>query len=164
MRTDRIVQAACPRKRGYIAWNPAPASLALLNDIQAVLEDNTAYLPMTGRQIYYALVARNQLDKTEKGYKRLLEVLVKARRSQRIPFEHIRDDGEQCIDPPLSFESAADVRSLSQQIVDDAIFDPDEGQEYHQIVVCEAAGMLPQLARVASEFGVTACRRVGLIL
>jgi hypothetical protein len=42
MRTDRIVQAACPRKRGYIAWNPAPASLALLNDIQAVLEDNTA--------------------------------------------------------------------------------------------------------------------------
>jgi hypothetical protein len=156
MKTDRIVQARDPRPRGFIDWHPAPASEALLAAVQGVLEANAAYLPMTGRQIFYGLVARDQVDKTERGYKRLLELLVKGRRSSRIPFWKIRDDGEQSAEPELCFSSAAQVRATAQSVIDNAIFDPDAGQEYNQIVLCEAAGMLPQLGRVASEFGVTA--------
>src|SRR5262249_14921547 len=44
-------------------------------------------------QIYYRLVGRDVLPKTEKAYNGLRTTLVEARRAGRVPFDSIRDDG-----------------------------------------------------------------------
>lgn len=75
------------------------------------------------------------------------------RRSGMIPFEAIRDDGVVEARPdgfagPRSFWSA--VRSAA----DDYRRHRQQGQPRHVEVWCEAAGMVPQLARVSRPYGV----------
>jgi hypothetical protein len=82
------------RARGYIEdWNPTAGTQATLFEIQSVLSEYRAHLPMTARQIFYRLIGRNVIAKTEQSYQRLLSILTKARRAEIIPFSSIRDDG-----------------------------------------------------------------------
>jgi hypothetical protein len=82
------------RPRGFMAgWNPRPASVALIEKTRAVLADYAAQLPLTIRQIFYRLVGADGYEKTEQAYKRLGELLNKARRARLIDMDAIRDDG-----------------------------------------------------------------------
>lgn len=45
-----------PRVKGFATWRPQKKTLALLEDIDAVLEEYSGYLPLTIRQIFYRLV------------------------------------------------------------------------------------------------------------
>ena len=112
------------RVRGYAPWSPRPQTLALLVQVQCVLDEYADYLPLAIRQIFYRLVGGHGYDKTELAYARLCETMNRARRAGRISFDDIRDDGVSRKDPPnwdgvhdfmQSFQKAADVYTLDRQ-------------------------------------------------
>lgn len=141
------------RPRGFATWSPQAETERLLDDVQAVLEEYEEHLPLTARQIFYRLVGQYGFDKTEQAYSRLCEHLVRARRSGLIRFDAIRDDGtvEQ---KPQTF---ADVAAFWRGVRDDVEHysrDRLAGQEVAIELWCEAAGMVPQLVRVAFPYSV----------
>jgi hypothetical protein len=142
------------RARGYIDWNPTQETLRTLATIQQVLAEYADYLPMTARQIFYRLVGRNAVPKTEQAYARLLSILTKARRGRLIEFSAIRDDGTVADrysgwrDPQHWLDG---VRSSAQWFERDL----RQGQTDEVEVWVEAAGMVPQVASMAAEFGVS---------
>jgi hypothetical protein len=69
------------RPRGFITdWRPRAETRQLLDQAQAVLDEYRDQLPLTLRQIFYRLVGAHGYEKTELAYKRLTELLNKARR------------------------------------------------------------------------------------
>ncbi len=118
-----------------------------------MLETYREHLPLTVRQIFYRLVGVYNYDKTDRGYKRLCDYLGKARRSRMIPFDYIRDDGwnqrsPRCYNDPdhlwRSFKYTAEHYVKDKRI----------NQPYDVYLICEAAGMVPQMARVARPYSV----------
>lgn len=141
------------RPRGYADWNPRADSLVLLDDVRDVLDTYRAHLPLTVRQIFYRLVATTGYAKDEKAYARLCEMLVRARRGQAIPFDSIRDDGVAqlhyaCYTDPAEFVAELVTRAEGY------VRDKQVGQDRYVELWCEAEGMMPQLARVASRYSV----------
>lgn len=148
---------ACPktsRPRGYIEqYNPQAKTRELLAQAQAVLDEYRQYWPLTCRQIFYRLVGAHGYDKTEAAYGRLCHHLANARRGRLIPFDAIRDDGVTTyrlghFDDKDSF--IRHVRGLGQRYTRNRL----ASQKYHVEVWCEAAGMLPQLHKVAEWYSV----------
>lgn len=80
------------RVKGFAPWRPQKRTQALLEDIEVVLEEYEAYLPLTIRQVFYRLVGKGH-PKTENFYASVQEACNRARRSERISFDAIRDDG-----------------------------------------------------------------------
>jgi len=103
--------------------------------------------------VYYRLVGAYEYDKTEAGYKRLIKVFNKARRAGRIPFRYIRDGGVTRSYPP-GFTSIEAAREAFEEIIRHGVINKQTVQPIKQIVVCEAAGMVPQLASRADRYGV----------
>lgn len=141
------------RPRGYADWKPKPETLEVLADVQSVLREYEAHLPLTARQIFYRLVGQYGYDKTERAYSRLCEYLVRARRAQMISFSAIRDDGTSHqggggYDGPGDFWES--VEASARYYTRDKLTD----QPRHVELWCEAAGMVPQLARVAAPYSV----------
>ena len=65
----------------------------------------------------------------------------------------IRDDGGHKIEPP-SWRDADDFIAAARRQASRLRLDRSAGQHQRLVVMCEAAGMAPQLARVAGEYGV----------
>jgi hypothetical protein len=126
----------------------------LLDQVQAVLDEYRNYLPLTIRQIFYRLVGSVGYEKTERGYDRLCEHLSRARRAEIIPFHAIRDDGGTVL-TPYAWNSTKEFLDAYRDDAAKLRLDRTDGQETRLAVICEAAGMAPQLARVADPFGVT---------
>jgi hypothetical protein len=139
--------------RGFVAWKPSDGSLKLLGIIQAVLAEYRDYLPLTLRQVFYRAVGQHGYDKTEAAYKRLGRTAVKARRAQMIPFSALRDDGV-TIRPAPGYDDLADFEGRIRAVAETYSRQRLQGQQRLLMVLCEAAGMVPQIARVAHEFGV----------
>jgi hypothetical protein len=145
-----------PRPRGFIDWRPQRRTRPLLEAVQDVLAEYVLQLPLTIRQIFYRLVGRELIDKTETGYDRLVELVNRARRARVIGMDAIRDDG-------LSGVLAAGAGWASPEdwissLVDGTDYyrrDRQEGQATRLLVWCEAGGMVPQLERVAKPYGVS---------
>ncbi len=141
------------RPRDFAPWTPRPESLALVQDVQAVLDEYREHRPLTLRQAFYRLVAMRGFAKTEAAYARLCETVSRARRAGLIRFASIRADSPARYEPaswadPASF--LADVRADAQRFR----LDRQDGQPVRLWVLCEAGGMGPMLARVANPFGV----------
>jgi hypothetical protein len=145
--------ARFPRPRGFIDWRPSAKSESLLDQVEAVLRTYAEQLPFTLRQIFYRLVARFAYEKTERAYKRLGELLNSARQAGRIPIDHIRDDGF-VRHAPNAFASVDAFLDTVRQTAEELRLDRQQGQRRRLVVMCEAAGMAPQLARVADPFGI----------
>jgi hypothetical protein len=142
------------RQRGYIEnYRPQAKTLVLLEDVAAVLSEYRAHWPLTVRQIYYRLIGAHGYPKTESFYERLCEHMANARRARRIPFRAIRDDGvsviadEHFADPD---DFWAKIRGMGADYTRDKLAHQDRYIE----VWCEAAGMQPQLARVAGNYSI----------
>jgi hypothetical protein len=142
------------RPRGYMDYKPRDKKvIARIEATQQVLATYSQHLPLTTRQIFYALVGQHGYDKTELAYKNLCDTLVKARRAQIIDFDDIRDDG-------VTIMSSGGYDSIKD--FDDTIGlmkrryrrDRQHGQDYRIELWCEASGMMPQLAQVAGEFSI----------
>ena len=126
--------------------------------MRAVLLEYADHLPLTIRQIFYRLVGARTADgavgyeKTEPAYERLSETIGKARRAGLIDFAAIRDDGV-TRENPSGYDGIDDLmRSIAWRI-DNYSLNRQIGQPMFTLLGCEAAGMVPQLARVADSFG-----------
>lgn len=142
------------RARGFAPWTPRAESAALVQMVRDVLDEYRSHLPLTIRQVFYRLVGTVGYEKIEKGYGRLAETLNRARRAGLIPFSAIRDDGavshgSPCFDSPSDFLD--EVRAWAEDYRRNRL----DGQPYDVELWCEAAGMAPQLVRVAEPYGVT---------
>ena len=119
-----------------------------------MLAEYVDHLPLTLRQIFYRLVGAYAYEKTEQAYERLCEHLNRARRARLIPMDIIRDDGGTVITPP-SWASAEEFLETVKYQAGQFRLDRTLGQKSRLVVICEAAGMTPQLARVCDPFGIT---------
>src|SRR4051812_3531477 len=147
------MSAVTTRVRGLAAWAPRPATQNLLALVQSVLVEYAAYLPLTVRQVFYRLVGVHGYDKDEQAYSRLGEHLNRARRAGIIDFAAIRDDGI-TFEEPLAWDSP---RELVQTFLDSADrfrFDRQANQARRLVFAVEAAGMVPQVQRVADPYGI----------
>lgn len=143
------------RPRGFVEWSPRSATRVLLGQVQEVLEEYRAYLPMTARQIFYRLVGAYQYPKDEAAYGRLIEMLNRARRARMIPMSSLRDDRAQSMGGGAGYAGPAQFWA---ELMDSAQYyrrSLNEGQPVAVEVWVETAGMLPQISDVASEYGVT---------
>jgi hypothetical protein len=142
------------RPRGFLDSYQPRSNAELLAQVQQVLEEYRAQLPLTCRQIFYRLVGKHNYPKDERAYKRLTELLVLARRGRVIPFDEIRDDGPSVSCPQL-WDSPESWLQAVQRSAQQFRLSPWPDQPRYVEVICEAGGMVPMLARVASPFGVT---------
>ena len=142
------------RPRGFAPWSPRGTTQELLDRVRAVLGEYEDYLPLTIRQIFYRLVGAHDYEKTQQAYERLAEHISRARRARLIPMEAIRDDGGTTI-RPSGWDSAEQFLAAVRRQAGNFKLDRSRGQSSRLVVICEAAGMAPQLARVAIPFGVT---------
>ena len=142
------------RVRGFAPWAPRGTTLELLEQVRGVLGEYEDYLPLTIRQIFYRLIGAHNYEKTEHAYARLCEHLNRARRARIIPMASIRDDGG-VISAPDSWDSAEQFMRSIRAMAADFTLDRSAGQKTRLVVDCEAAGMVPQLERVAHPLGVT---------
>lgn len=144
---------ATNRPRGFAPWTPQAKTRPLLDATREVLTEYQNYLPLTARQIFYRLVGTGQISKTDGAYKNLLEMLNRARRSHLIAMSDIRDDGL-TISRLNSFDSKTEWIKLLPEWAKRFDLNLQLDQPYHLMVMCEAAGMVPQLARVCSPFAI----------
>lgn len=147
------IQTKRTRPRGFAEWNPRPDTLALVEAVKTVLAEYAAYLPLTCRQCFYRLVAKMGFPKTEADYARLCENIGRARRAGLIPFDNIRDDGTSRYESAV-WADAAHFMDDARRDAEHLRLDRQEGQELRLIVMCEAGGMAPMLARVANPYGI----------
>ena len=148
------VQRVRTRVRGFAPWSPEKGTLALLDQVQAVLGEYADHLPLTIRQIFYRLVGAHDFEKSARAYQRLIEHLNRARRARIISMDVIRDDVG-VIAEPDSWESVQQFWATIRAMASRFELDHSAGQRTRLVVICEAAGMVPQLERVAAPFGVT---------
>jgi len=141
------------RPRGYAEWAPQKATRALLEDVDDVLDRYSDHLPLTIRQVFYALVGAERLDKTELAYARLGEHLNRARRAGLIDFDAIRDDGVTTIHA-VDYQDVEHFHENTARRAREYRRDRQAGQPLRIEVWSEAAGMLGQLARVARDYSV----------
>jgi hypothetical protein len=142
-----------PRVRGFAPWTPQAATLELLEQVRAVFREYEDYLPLAIRQIFYRLVGAHDYEKTEQAYERLCEHLNRARRARLISFDAIRDDTS-VISEPDHWRNAAQFWATVRALAEDFTLDPSEALRTRLVVICEAAGMVPQLERIAHPFGI----------
>lgn len=142
------------RHRGYFElWRPQAKTQFLLAQVDAILTEYADHKPLTVRQIFYRLVGRYGYPKQEVAYKQLCEFMQLARRSRRIPFEDIRDDG--VVTYHHDWYADADAFRLHvREMAGSYRRDKLARQPRHIEVWCEAAGMMPQLARIASRYSI----------
>jgi hypothetical protein len=112
------------------------------------------HLPMTVRQVFYVLVARLVIQKTQAEYRNLAYLLRKARRARLVPFEWIHDQGSVLPHSLTGWSDPGDLARLIRHVVENFDLDPQLDQARRLVVWCEAAGMLAQLERVAGPQGV----------
>lgn len=141
------------RVRGLAPWKPQARTRLLLGQLLAVLEEYADYLPLTLRQVFYRLVGTVDYPKDERAYDRLGELLNRARRGGVVPFDSIRDDGATVVTPDGFSgkpEFWANVAAWADAYRRDLLI----GQPVAVELWVEAAGMVPQVARVADDYGV----------
>jgi hypothetical protein len=145
---------ASSRPKGYMEWNPSAEVLHIVSLSKQILREYGSYGPMTVRQIFYRLVGEHGYDKTERAYKRLAEYLVKARRSQMISFDAIRDDGGTTRGGPWGFDSVDDFLEDLAAYSTQYALNPTLEQPHHIMIYCEAEGMVPMLSQMVRDYGV----------
>jgi hypothetical protein len=141
------------RPKGIATWNPDDETLALLNDVRAILDEYRAHLPLTARQIFYRLVGKYGYAKDEKAYARLCEKLVRARRALMIPFGSIRDDGT-VVRENGGFDDVTDFWKWAREHGEYYRRNRQAGQPVFIELSCEAGGMVPQMVRVCAPYSV----------
>jgi hypothetical protein len=153
-------------KRGYLHdWNPAPSTVELIDNVEAVLNEYAAQLPLSLRQIYYRLIAKGQIEKSDNSIDRLSYHVANARRAGRIPFGALRDDtatdvlGEGGREGDMTPEGyMGGVKRKRDALLTDNNYHrgAHERQPAAIDLWCESAGMVPQLSNVVAKYGVCA--------
>lgn len=140
------------RPKGLAAWRPQTETQKVMNQVTEILAQYREHWPLTIRQIFYRLVGIYGYEKTEKGYSRLCEYMARARRSELITWEAIRDDGT----TRTGADGWQDQDHFIRSIVAMAKTyqrDKSENQATRVMVLVEAAGMVPQIVKAVGSYG-----------
>lgn len=141
------------RPKGFAQWRPQRKTLVVLAQVRDILDECRAELPLTARQIFYRLVGAYGYPKNENAYERLTNILVRARRSGRVPFESIRDDGASVLSCN-HYENKEDFYKHVRELGENWTKNKLTNQGVDVRIYCEAAGMMPQIARVSHRYSV----------
>jgi hypothetical protein len=141
------------RPKGYTPWQPRKETQAILAQVDEVLHEYRAHLPLTVRQIFYRMVGAFGYPKIEQSYERLGNYLVRARRTKLVPFEAIRDDSASVMDH-LHFDGEEDFYAYVHDLGRNYTQDKLAGQRVAIRVHCEAEGMVPQLHDALEPYSV----------
>jgi len=141
------------RAKGYADWRPQDKTLVLVGAVRAILEEYQAHLPLTIRQVFYRLVGVYGYPKDENAYERLCNALNRARRSGYIRFKDLRDDGISVMQPS-HYSGVEDFYGYLDHLGSNYERDKLADQPVDMRVLCEAAGMMPQLSRVCERYWV----------
>ncbi len=144
------------RAKGFAAWRPQRRTEPLLLDIEAVLVEYREYLPLTVRQVFYRLVSKGY-PKSESFYGSVQEKCNRARRSGRIPFTSIRDDGVSRLggETGLFYETPREFYEDHEELSNYYERSWHADQPAYVAVLCEAAGMVPMLGRAVRDYRVS---------
>lgn len=142
------------RPKGYMNWNPKPESEQIIRQVKEVLR-NTRLGSASVRFIFYRLVGNYGYPKTERDYKNLAELLVKARRAQMIPFRSIVDSGTETAGGVQGFQSRKSFLESYRNIADYFTLNEDIDQPVHVELWSEDAGSVPLLASIVNNYPVT---------
>jgi hypothetical protein len=134
-------------------WRPQERTRPRLDATLALLAEYEHHLPVTLRQLFYLLVARQIVAKTEANYRQVGDMLVRAGRAGVVPWSAIRDDRD---DLPYSLlgDGPDGVFAALRRAVRYFEVDPQLGQLRRRLLVSEHAGLSPQLRAVCDPFGV----------
>jgi len=141
------------RPKGHAPWSPHRKTEAVLGQIAEVLVQYRAFWPLTIRQVFYRLVAIYSYKKTQRGYARLSDYINRGRRSGRIPWAAIRDDGIHRTNPP-GWKSTGAFSHAVQEAAAAYTRNKSVNQARKVTILVEAAGMVPQIGQIASPYGV----------
>lgn len=132
-------------------WKPQRGSLVTIQQVNEILADYDG--PMTLRQVYYQLVAVYGEPNTERRYKRLSQVLTKARVNGYV-------DGTRIVDRTRQVKEPYGYTNLQRylKVMRDAYARRRaEGQPHYIEVWVEKDALAGVLEDVAKEFGVPLC-------
>jgi hypothetical protein len=141
------------RPKGFAGWNPHKKTRIVVSQVEAVLREYRAQLPLTARQIFYRLVGAHRYPKDERAYERLTNILVRARRARLIPFEYIRDDGASVIESE-HYENKEQFYRQIREMGENFTRDKLARQGLGVRIYCEAAGMMPQISNVSDDYSI----------
>ena len=142
------------RDLGYVPWDPRPDQGGeLLRDVQSVIAQYQAQLPLAIRQIYYVLLGKFGYPKGRQFERRLSYVMNRGRRARLIDFDHIRDDTSVVYQEPWY----ADIDHYYRVELErrkgfkrDRMADQPFAIEVH----VEARGLGPQIYNVTRDFSI----------
>lgn len=140
--TDLSAKAHKTRKRRTKAEMQAAFDLAY--------EIIDADKPTTGRHVYYCLVTRNEIEKTQNAYKMVGKDICRMRESGMLPYEHIVDN-TRWMRKPRSHSSLASMLHESQACYRRALWD---NQDVYVEIWCESDSAAGVLYPVTSEWDV----------
>lgn len=141
------------RPKGYAEYRPRRETKIVLAQVDEVLWEYRAQLPLTVRQIFYRLVGAYGFLKTEQACERLGNYLVRARRARMIPFENIRDDSASVMNH-LHFDGEEDFFAYVHRLGRDYKQNKLAWQDVEVRVHCESEGMMPQLHAALEPYSV----------
>lgn len=99
----------------YIDWKPKAATLTVVGQANAIIDELRAQgYTLTLRQLYYQFVAKDLIENTERSYKRLGEMIGKARLAGMIDWSAIEDRGRELVEIP-SWDSPASIIDSAAQ-------------------------------------------------
>jgi hypothetical protein len=141
------------RPKGFAKWRPQGKTLVIIAQVEDVLDEYQAELPLTARQIFYRLVGAYGYPKDEQAYERLTNILVRARRARHIPFDAIRDDGASVMES-RHYADEEDFWGHVREQAQNFELNKLTNQKVDIRIYCEAAGMMPQISKVSSRYSV----------
>ena len=138
-------------KEAFTDWSPRPASVGMLNLVNGVITDYQAQgYQLTLRQLYYQLVARDLIPNSDREYKKLANLLTKARMAGLVDWDAIVDRGRS----PVKAAEWPSPASILESAAYSYRLDRWEGQEYHVEVWCEKDALSSVLEPVCNLYHV----------
>ncbi len=135
----------------YKEWNPSGDSQAIVTKANEILEEYTEQgYDLSLRQLYYQFVARDLIPNTEKSYKKLGDIISKARDAGMIDWDLIKDRGRSLYGH-THYDSGED---FLEQMADRLHCNWWEGQDRHVQVWVEKEALANVISRAASAWDV----------
>lgn len=142
-----------PAVTGFAPYKPYKAAQRILNHVDEVLDTYSENLPLTLRQIYYRLVAtHDEHPKTIAFYQKLSTILARARRAGLVGWNAIRDDGVTERRCGGGYSGLEHFKASVLQGAERYCRTKWDGQPKQIIVLCEAAGMIPQIVDAVGNY------------
>lgn len=133
-------------------WMPSPRALELIDQVRSVIDAATYQVSV--RFIFYRLVGNFGYPKTEKDYKNLAELLVKARRARLIDFRDIADDDPAAGGGTWGYDNRAEFLN-DRKSVEGFALDQLRDQPFAIELWSEDRGSVPMLAQITRDYPIT---------